>query len=321
MRRTLMISAAVAIAALIAGAGWIAVSREHGAGAAPVLKVASQKGGTKSLMLAAGVLAGTPYRIEWSEFPSAQALLEALGAGAVDIGQVGDAPFMFGYASGLKIKAVQVAEQSRGESTAVIVPAGSGIHAVADLRGRRIATGKGSIGHYLLLRAIERAGLAPRDVDIVFMAPADAKAAFSSGAVDAWATWRPYVGLAVLHDGARVLVDGTGLMSGIGFEAANQDAIAGKPAQLADFLHRLTLAERWAGSHRAAYAAVMARETGLPPDVARYVVDHAVPRTVPIGPQVIAEERLTVAHFVAAGVMPQPADVAAAFETRFDPGS
>jgi sulfonate transport system substrate-binding protein len=73
---------------------------------AAVLKIASQKGGTKSLMLASGALNGAPYRVEWSEFPSAQALLEALSAGAVDAGAVGDAPFVFAYAAGSPIKAV-----------------------------------------------------------------------------------------------------------------------------------------------------------------------------------------------------------------------
>ena len=70
----------------------------------PALKIASQKGGAKSLMLAAHAVDGAPCTLELS---SAQALLEALSADAVDAGAVGDAPFMLAYATGAMIKAVQ----------------------------------------------------------------------------------------------------------------------------------------------------------------------------------------------------------------------
>lgn len=140
------------------------------------------------------------------------------------------------------------------------------------MKGRRIATGRGSIGHYLLLRVLERAGLGPKDVTIVFLSPGDAKAAFDSGSVDAWVTWGSYVGLAQLHDRTRILADGQGLLSGIGFEAASDGAIAGKHAELAGFLHRPTQAQRWEGAHKSEYATVLAKETGLPLDVALYTV-------------------------------------------------
>jgi len=109
-----------------------------------VLRIASQKGGTKSLLLAAHVLDGAPYKVEWSEFPSAQALLEALAAGAVDAGSVGDAPFIFAYAAGDKIKAVEATRVAAGGGgTAILVRGESPIHSGADLKGRRIGTGRG----------------------------------------------------------------------------------------------------------------------------------------------------------------------------------
>jgi sulfonate transport system substrate-binding protein len=193
-----------------------------------VLKIASQRGGTRALMEAAGVLQRAPYKIEWSEFPSAQALLEALGAGAIDAGAVSDAPFMFAYASGAKIKAVQaIRSDGSAATTAILVPAGSPIRTAADLKGRRIATGRASVGHYLLLLVLEREHLKPSDVTIVFLAPGDAKAAMMAGSVDAWSTWGSYVALATLHDHARVIADNRGLLHGIAFEAATDAAIAG----------------------------------------------------------------------------------------------
>jgi sulfonate transport system substrate-binding protein len=284
-----------------------------------VLKIASQKGGTKSLMLASGALAGAPYRVEWSEFPSAQALLEALGAGAVDAGAVGDAPFVFAYAAGSKIKAVEATRASGGgASTALLVRADAPIRSPADLKGKRIATGRGSIGHYLLLRVLERAGLTPKDVTVVFLNPGDAKAAFSSGSVDAWATWGSYVGQAQLHDHARVLADGQGLLNGIGFEAAYDPAIDAKHAQLEDFLRRLAQAQRWEATHRTEYAAVLAKETGLPPDVALYTVSQARGVPSPINDAIIGEERETLNRYAAAGVVSAAPNIDGAFDRSFN---
>lgn len=285
-----------------------------------VLKIASQKGGTKSLMLASHALDGAPYKVEWSEFPSAQALLEALSANAADAGAVGDAPFMFAYAAGSPIKVVLATRSSGGgASTAILARADLPIHTAADLKGKRIATGRGSIGHYLLLKVLERAGLTPKDVTIVFLSPGDAKAAFSSGSVDAWATWGSYVGLAQLHDHTRIVADGQGLLHGIGFEVANTSAINTKHAQLQDFLRRLAAAQRWEAAHKAEYAAVLAKETGLPLDVALYTVSQARGEAVPIDASVIDEERDTLDTYVKAGVIPQAPNIDGAFDASFNP--
>jgi sulfonate transport system substrate-binding protein len=285
----------------------------------PVLKIASQKGGTKSLVLAAHVLDGALYRVEWSEFPSAQTLLEALSAGAVDAGAVGDAPFLFAYAAGSKIKVVQATRSSGGgSSTAVLVRADSPIRTASDLRGKRIATGRGSIGHYLLLRVLERAGLGPKDVTVVFLSPGDAKAAFSSGSVDAWVTWGSYIGLAQLHDRTRIIADGQGLLSGIGFEAANDAAITAKHAALADFLRRLAQAQRWEATHKVEYAAVLAKETGLPGDVALYTVSKARGVPTPIDASILSEERETLDHYAKGDVIASAPNIEGAFDTSFN---
>ena len=288
------------------------------AGAPVVLKIASQKGGTRALMEASHALDGAGYKVEWSEFPSAQTLLEALADGAVDAGAVGDAPFMFAYSSGAKIKVVQAYRASAGgASTAVVVRNGSPIRSIADLKGKLIATGKGSIGDYLLLRVLEQAGLKPSDVTTVYLAPGDAKAALAAGSVDAWATWNPYVALATLHGDARVLVDGRGLLHAIGFEAASQGAIQSKSAQLADFLHRLAKAEQWESQHQDEFATRLAKETGLPADVAHVTIANQRPTAVPIDPSVVAEEKETLAHFQAAGLIDKAPAVEGAFDTDF----
>jgi sulfonate transport system substrate-binding protein len=310
-RRKLFIGLAVALsAAILAGCG----PKDSGQA---TLKVGSQRGGTKAALIASGALEGAPYKIEWSEFPAAQPLLEALAAGAVDLGEAGDAPFLFAYAGGAKIKAVQ-AGRSGGGSTALLVPKGSPIRAIADLRGKKVATGRGSIGHYLLLRLIEDAGLKPGDVTIVFLSPGDAKAAFTSGAIDGWVTWGSYVALARLHDDATVLADGENIMSGLGFEAANQAAIDNKRPQVEDFLRRLAKARRWAAEHPKDFAAVLSKETGLSPEVALYTVERYRAVPAPIDDKTVAEARAVLDRFRSSGAVNTTRDLGDAFDASFN---
>ena len=165
---------------------------------------------------------------------------------------------------------------------------------------------------------LDRAGLTPKDVTLVFLNPGDARAAFTSGAVDAWVTWGSYVGLAKLHDHARIVADGQGLLSGIAFEAANDAAIPAKHAELDDFLRRLARAELWEATHKPEYAAVLAKETGLPPDVAMYTVSQVRGVPTPIDASLIAEERATLGEYQKAGVIPSAPQVEGAFDLSFN---
>lgn len=290
------------LAAVLAAALYAWLGRAAPAG--DVLHVGSQRGGTKALMLASHALDSAPYRVEWSEFPAAQTLLEAIGAGAVDVGMVGDAPFQFAYQSGAPIKAVAVqsATSRPRESLAILVPARSRIADVSGLRGKRVATTRGSVGHYLLLRALDAKGLKPSDVRLIFLAPGDAKAAFDTGSIDAWSIWSPYSGSA-LAQGARVVADGADYLSGYGFDAANARAATAKKAILTDYLQRESRALDWARAHPDAYAEVLARETGLPFKIALFHAKHLPMARVPVDAAVEAEERDVVAQFRKAGAL------------------
>src|SRR6516225_9187358 len=118
-----MIRLLVAAALVLAGADF--------ACAQTVLRVGDQKGNSQAVMEAAGLLKDVPYKIEWKEFPAAAPLLEALGAGAIDSGLVGDAPFTFAAASGAPVKAIAAIRQT-GDGLAVLVPENSPIKSFAD---------------------------------------------------------------------------------------------------------------------------------------------------------------------------------------------
>jgi sulfonate transport system substrate-binding protein len=173
-----------------------------------VLKVGDQKGGSKTLLTAAG-LAKTPYRIEWATFTSGPPLLEAASAAGIDIGGVGNTPPIFAAAAQARISIVSSAK-GNVESDVLLVPADSTARTVADLRGKNIAVAKGSSAHGQVLLNLKKSGLSTKDVKLNFLQPSDAYAAFTQKQVDAWAIWDPYTSQALLETGARVLVDGQG---------------------------------------------------------------------------------------------------------------
>jgi sulfonate transport system substrate-binding protein len=142
------------------------------ASAQTTLRVGDQKGNSQAVMEAAGVLKDVPTRSSGRSFPAAAPLLEALGAGAIETGLVGDAPFTFAAAANVPVKAIAAVRQSR-DGLAVLVPEQSPIKSFDDLRGKKIATGRGSIGHQLILAALEARDGSPDDVTIAFLAPSD----------------------------------------------------------------------------------------------------------------------------------------------------
>jgi hypothetical protein len=130
----------------------------------------------------------------------------------VDFGTVGEAPPIFAQAAGANLVYVGNEPPSPG-SEAIVVPKDSKLRSLADLKGKKVVLNKGSNVHYLLVKALEKAGLGYKDIDVVYLPPADARAAFERGAVDAWAIWDPFLAAAEKQLGARVLADGKGLVA------------------------------------------------------------------------------------------------------------
>jgi sulfonate transport system substrate-binding protein len=288
-----------------------------------VLRVGDQKGGLKALMDAAGELNGVPYRVEWDIFAAASPLLEALNADAIDAGVVGDAPFVFAYAAGSQIRVVMVMrfDERADAAIALLVPKDSPVRTPGDLKGRTVTTIRGSAGHYFLLKVLQKANVNPADVKLAYLSPMDSRAALNSGSVDAWSTWDPYVALTQAQDSVRTLADGHGLFQFYGYFAASVSAIKNKRQALQDFDRRVRRAYLWSSQNVDAYAAVWAKETGLPPDIARTIRRRQIPVPTAIDADVIAalKERVDVYH--AAGVIGTVPDISAAFDRSLQPTS
>jgi len=274
------------------------------ASAQTTLRVGDQKGNSQAVMEAAGVLRDVPYKIEWKEFPAAAPLLEALSAGAIETGLVGDAPFTFAAAANVPVKAIAAVRQSR-EGLAILVPDRSAIKSFDDLRGKKIATGRGSIGHQLILAALESRGWKTSDVQIAFLAPSDAKVAYTQGSVDAWSTWEPYVSQEEVLFKSRRVITAEGITPGLGFQVATPNAISDKRGELEDFVRRLAAARAWSQGHVASYAETWGKLMNIPAVVPLNWLTRAKIRIAPIDDGVVVDEQKTIDLYFRSGLIKQ----------------
>ena len=282
------------------------------------LRVANQKSTIKALLEASGESQNVPYEIKWSEFPSASPLGEALNAGAVDVGALGDAPYVFALGAGASLKVISIIHAQGRNTTALLVPKDSPIKTAADLKGKKIVTGRGSIGHYLAIKALNDAGLSTQDVHFIFLLPAESRLVLDNGTADAWATWDPYTTVVTSQSNARVLVSGKNLLSNHLYFAATRQAIADKRVQLDDFVARVDRAHAWANTHPDEYAAAQARITGLPLAVHIEVAKDTHLSPVAIDDTVIHGLQATADTYVKEGLLSKHIDVSQGFDESFN---
>jgi sulfonate transport system substrate-binding protein len=243
------------------------------------LRVGDQKGGNRSLLEIAGLAKDLPYKIEWSEFPAAAPILEALNAGALDVGYTGDLAFLTVYAAGAPIKAIG-GTRADARTQAILVRKDSPIKSAADLKGKRLAGTRGGWGQFLIDATLEKTGYKTGDATFAPLGPVDAKIALVAGSIDGWAVWEPYVSYATLKDDARIVADGEGLTPTITFIVASDQAIATKRAAVQDLVQRLNKARLWSLDHLSEYAKSTAELTKLPEDV--LLSAYTAQRTSPI---------------------------------------
>ncbi|ADG19737.1 Substrate-binding region of ABC-type glycine betaine transport system [Paraburkholderia atlantica] len=241
------------------------------------LVLGDQAGGTRALIEASKVLDGAPYAYRWANFQGAAPLFEAQRAGAVDLAPAGDLPVLAAAVGdpSLKIVATRVGS---GAQLGILVSPNSTIRTVADLKGRTVfvSSARGSISQFQLYGALAEAGLSKDDVNVRLILPVDAFAAFASGSIEVWATFDPYYGIAVQR-GGRVLRDGSGINSGLGFITASGNSLTDprKRAAIADVLKRYQRTGDWALANPDAYAQIYATLTRSPLDAAKQITQRA----------------------------------------------
>lgn len=290
---------------------------------AKVLRIGYQKYGTLTLLKARGTLekrlAPQGITVKWTEFPAGPQLLEGLNVGAVDFGTVGEAPPIFAQAAGAQLVYVGN-EPPAPTAEAIVVPKGSAICTVAELRGKRVALNKGSNVHYLLVRQLEKAGVPYGEIQPVYLPPADARAAFERGAVDAWVIWDPFLAAAEKQLGARVLADGRGadgknVVSNHQFYLASRPYAQAKPEIVKLILDELATLGNWAEKNPKDATAVLTGETGLPADVLELAVSRFSYGARPVSAEVLAGQQRIADVFHSLKLIPKPVKVA---DARWD---
>ncbi|WP_101947078.1 ABC transporter substrate-binding protein [Mycobacterium sp. 3519A] len=310
---------AVVIAATILLAGCVSRTDNSGATAAPAtvalselsgltLQVGDQKGGTESLLRAAGALDNLPYQVAFSTFTSGPPQVEAATAGKIDFAITGNTPPIFGAASNAKVKVV-AAYDGGGNGDQILVHADSPIQSIADLRGKSIVVGKGSSAHGHILGQLDKAGLTPSDVKLVFLQPADALSAFKQHQADAWAIWDPYTAQAAAQLPVRSIGQARDVTNGYWFGIASDAALADpkRNTALADLLVRFEKAARWAKDHPQQWADGYAAAVGLDPKVAAVAQGRSLRLPTELDDEVVASEQKLADLFAASGQIASPA--------------
>src|ERR1700710_2270669 len=273
-----------------------------------VVRIGFQKYGKLVLLKSKGSLEdrlkAAGYRVVWTEFPSGPPLLEALNVGAIDFGNTGEAPPIFAQAADAPIQYVAY-EPPAPKGEVILVPKDSPLKSITDLRGKKVALNKGSNVHYLLVKALEKAGVKYSEIEPVFLAPADARAAFERGAVDAWVIWDPFQAAAEAATGARTLADGTGIVSNYQFYFSSKKFFESDPKIVDLVLSQLSEVDDWAKGDIHAVAEQLAPAIGLPVAVVEVALKRQAYGIKPITDSVIADQQQVADTFFALGLLPK----------------
>ncbi|WP_244118183.1 sulfonate ABC transporter substrate-binding protein [Burkholderia gladioli] len=318
-RRDWLKAAAAAALALarpvgLAGAGLAALGASGAALAAgeTTLRIGYQKYGNFVVLKARGTLekrlAPLGVTLRWIEFPGGPQLLEGLAAGAVDIGTVGETPPIFAQAG--KVDFVYIgAEPPAPKGEAIVVPHDSPIRSVAELRGKKVALNRGSNVHYLLVKALQEAKLDYREIQPVYLAPADGRAAFEQRAIDAWVIWDPYLAAVERQTGARTLRNGEGIVSNTQYYLASRAFAGAHPELVRAVLAEIDATDAWAREHVPEVAAQLSPLVGLDAPTLELALGRATYHVEPVGDATLAYQQQIADAFTALKLIPGKLDV------------
>jgi len=295
------------LAAGFASAALGSTARVFAQAPARVLRVGHQKGWL-SILKGRGTLekrlAPLGVSVTWTEFNAGPVQLEALNVGSIDFGDVGEAPPIFAQAAGAPL-VYTGATVPRPKLEAVIVPKGSAVHSVTDLKGKRVALNKGSNVHYFLVKLLEKQGLAYGDVQTVFLAPPDARAAFEKGAIDAWVIWDPFLAAAQKTLDARLLADASGVVHNRAYYFTSREFATRNPDVLKIAIDEVNAVDTWAAKNQAAAAAELSVVLGLDKRITELYLSRANFGTAPITREILAEQQVIADTFFELKLIPK----------------
>lgn len=264
-----------------------------------LLPIVKQRGDLDQALKAQGI------QVKWVEFPAGPQLLEGLNVGSVVFGESGEAPPIFAQAASPNL--VYVANQPAAPNAeALIVQKNSPIQSIQDLKGKRVALNKGSNVHYLLLKLLEKNQLTLQDIQVVYLPPADARAAFEKGAVDAWVIWDPFFAAAEQQIGARVLATGQNLVSNHQFYLADRKFVEQHPEVLKTVVQQLNQTTEWVKTHQDDAARLLEKPTALDFNILKTSISRMGFGVTPLSSEVIQQQQYVADAFYQQKLIPQP---------------
>ncbi|NBW49015.1 MAG: sulfonate ABC transporter substrate-binding protein [Betaproteobacteria bacterium] len=273
-----------------------------------VLRVGHQKGWF-NILKGRGTLeqklAPLGVKVTWVEFNAGPVQLEALNVGAIDFGDVGEAPPIFAQANGTPL-VYAGATQPRPKLEALLIPQGSPIKTVADLKGKRVAFNKGSNVQYFLAKLLEKNGLKYTDVQTIFLSPPDARAAFEKGAIDAWLIWDPFLAAAQKQLNAQILADATGVVNNRGYYFTSRDYATNNTDVLKIALQEIDGIEKWVAKNKDAAAAELSKVLGLDKSITELYLSRTPFGIVPVNADILAEQQKIADTFYDLKLLPKP---------------
>ncbi|WP_253270856.1 sulfonate ABC transporter substrate-binding protein [Geobacillus thermocatenulatus] len=246
-------------------------------------------------------------QVKWFEFPSGPPLLEALNAGQIDVGYVGGAPAVLAQANPTSQLTYLAYEPE--VARAIIVPKTSSIRTVTDLKGKKVAFGKGSSAHYTLLTALETAGLTLNDITPVYLQPSEARTAFERGDVDAWVIWDPFLADAEVNGGARVLIDAKGLPKQYGFIVGRKEYVKQYPDAVQTVIDQLNKVHQEIHSSPEEAAQLLAKETKIGTEIWKRTLSRRGYGVFPLTKEVVDAQQRIADRFYEAGLIPKRIEV------------
>ncbi len=270
----------------------------------------------------------TPYKLEWVAFDGSNGAVEALNAGAVDIGLMLQSTVSVLAQGNAKpewttenraFSVIAAALPGPTSNQVLLVPTDSQVQTVADLKGKKVSYARGSLQHYFWNVAAREAGLQPGDVELVELPSAEGKAAFQSGALDAIVTGtgsaRRFGGSGVARPIAdsgdlplyRVTLARRGLFDNPLVEAA-----------VADFLLRSSALEEWKSGHVAEMTKVYEEVSLLDPEEAAFSAQDAYLRAAPLDDILVEALQDQSDIFFADQVIANKSDAQVLIDNRFE---
>lgn len=310
LTKGLLLSSLVASSMMISGCG----NKEEKVETV-TLNIGFQKYGLLPVIKERGVLDSAlkakNINVKWVEFPAGPQLLEGLNVGSVSLGEVGEAPPIFAQAAGANL--VYIANQPAAPTAeALIIPKDSPIKSIQDLKGKRVALNKGSNVHYLLLKVLEKNNLKLSDIEVVYLPPSDARAAFERGAVDAWVIWDPFFAAAEHQISARVLADGSNLVKNYQFYLADRKFAEQHPEILKTVITELNSAADWVKNNQDQATQILEKPTGLSKDILKTSIGRMSFGVQPISTEVAKEQQYVADAFYQQKLIPNTINIQAA---------